>query len=149
MSVYLPELLNYLKDSFDVKQRIRFDVDIKDVRLDISKAIPIGLILNEAVTNSIKYAFPGGSRGEINIRMERIAKNRIRLSIADNGTGLPANWDKMQRSSIGLKLMKGLTEDIRGKFSIDGLNGTSIVVEFLEELFSFEPEKKKILELQS
>ena len=107
------------------------------------------MILNEAVTNSIKYAFPDNSTGEITIKMERTTGNRIRLSIADNGIGLPTTWNTMQRSSLGLKLMKGLTEDIRGKFSIDSLNGTRITVEFIEELFSFEPEKKKILELQS
>ena len=151
MSVYLPELLNYLRDSYDIRQRIRFVSDIEDIRLDISKAIPVGLILNEAVTNSVKYAFPENKSGEINIRMERLTKNKIRLSIADNGIGLPPNWDKVQKNSLGLKLMKGLTEDIRGKLLIENLNGTKVTVEFLEELFLYEPgkEKFKTLELQS
>lgn len=148
MAVYLPELLNYLRDSYDLKQRIQFVVDIKDIQLDISKAIPVGLIVNEAVTNSIKYAFPGNRTGAINISMGKITKNRIRLSISDNGVGMPSAWDNAQRNSFGLKLMKGLSDDIRGKFLVDNSNGTMITIEFIEQLFSHEPEQNKVLELQ-
>lgn len=150
MMLYLPELLEYLRDSFDIKQRIQITTAIRDIHLDISKAIPVGLILNEAVTNAIKYAFPGGRRGEIKISMERIADKRIRLSISDNGIGIPDNWNKMQRDSLGLRLMKGLSDDVRGDFRIENTGGTQITLEFREELFSFEPRKiKKILEPNS
>jgi two-component system, sensor histidine kinase PdtaS len=135
MSTYLPELLHYLRNSFDVRQRIYFTVDIKDIHLDISKAIPVGLILNEAVTNSIKYAFPRPGNGAIDISMERVAENRIRLCIADNGIGLPSHWDTVQGNSLGLKLMRGLSEDIRGEFLIENANGTKIVIEFPEDIF--------------
>ena len=141
MMLYLPELLEYLRDSFDIKQQIQITTDIRDIHLDISKAIPVGLILNEAVTNAIKYAFPGDRRGEISIGMERIADKRIRLSIADNGIGIPGNWNKMQRDSLGLRLMKGLSDDVRGDFYIENTGGTKITLEFQEELFSFEPRK--------
>jgi two-component sensor histidine kinase len=143
MMLYLPELLEYLRDSFDIKQQIQITTDIRDIHLDISKAIPVGLILNEAVTNAIKYAFPNSRRGEITIGMERIADKRIRLSIADNGIGMPGNWNKMQRDSLGLRLMKGLSDDVRGDFSINNTNGTRITVEFQEELFYFEPGKAR------
>ena len=151
MMLYLPELLEYLRDSFDIKQQIQITTDIRDIHLDISKAIPVGLILNEAVTNAIKYAFPNGRRGEITIGMERIADKRIRLSIADNGIGIPGNWNKMQRDSLGLRLMKGLSDDVRGDFHIENAGGTKITLEFQEELFSFEPRKarKKIEEPNS
>jgi two-component sensor histidine kinase len=152
MMLYLPELLDYLRDSFDIKQQIQITTDIRDdIHLDISKAIPVGLILNEAVTNAIKYAFPGGRRGEITISMERIADKRIRLSIADNGIGIPGNWNKKQRDSLGLRLMKGLSDDVRGDFHIENTDGTKITLEFQEELFSFEPRKarKKIGEPNS
>jgi two-component sensor histidine kinase len=151
MMLYLPELIEYLRDSFDIKHQIQITTDIRDIHLDISKAIPAGLILNEAVTNAIKYAFPGGRRGEITIGMERIPGKRIRLSIADNGIGIPGNWNEMQRDSLGLRLMKGLSDDVRGDFNIENTNGTKIIVEFQEELFSFEPRKarKKIPEMNS
>ena len=143
MMLYLPELIDYLRDSFDIKQQIKITTEIRDIYLDISKAIPVGLILNEAVTNAIKYAFPGDRRGEITIGMERIADKRIRLSIADNGIGIPDNWNKMQRDSLGLRLMKGLSDDVRGDFNIENTGGTKITLEFQEELFSFEPRKAR------
>jgi two-component system, sensor histidine kinase PdtaS len=151
MMLYLPELLEYLRDSFDIKQQIQITTDIRDIHLDISKAIPVGLILNEAVTNAIKYAFPGDRRGQITISMERIADKRIKLSIADNGIGIPDNWNKIQRNSLGLRLMKGLSDDVRGNFNLENTNGTTITLEFQEELFSFEPRKtrKNILEPNS
>jgi two-component system, sensor histidine kinase PdtaS len=141
MQAYLTELMDYLRDSFDVKQRIQLIADIKDIHLDISKAIPVGLILNEAVTNSIKYAFPDGKKGEITIRMERISENRIRLVIADNGIGIPDDWNKLQRDSLGLKLMKGLSDDVRGKLWIENVHGTKITLAFDEDLLSYEPQK--------
>ncbi len=152
MSVYLPDLLNYLRDSFDTRQRIRFRSDIENIRLDISVAVPIGLILNEAITNSIKYAFPQNASGEINIQMIKIAGKMIRLSIADNGIGLPPDWNDMLNNSLGLKLMKGLSEDIHGRFSIVSKEGTKVVIEFGEELIPNEMrnrERMEIRELQS
>ena len=149
MSVYLPDLLNYLRDSFDTRQRIRFRSDIENIRLDISVAVPIGLILNEAITNSIKYAFPQNASGEINIQMIKVARKMIRLSIADNGVGLPPDWNNILNNSLGLKLMQGLSDDIHGRFSIVNKDGTKVVIEFGEtgkELRSqnYRHEKKNI-----
>src|SRR5260221_1306195 len=138
MSWYLPDLLNYLLDSFDTRQRIRFRSDIENIRLDVSMAIPIGLILNEAITNSIKYAFPQNADGEINIQMIKTGGKMVRLSIADNGIGLPSDWNKMLNNSLGLKLMKGLSEDIHGRFSIINNEGTKVVIEFEEEFIPNE-----------
>jgi two-component sensor histidine kinase len=147
MSVYLPELIDYLRDSFDVHQRIRFRCIIEDIQLDISKAIPIGLILNEAVTNSIKYAFPGNAYGEIQVEMTRTENNLISLSVKDNGIGLPVDWKKIQKNSLGLKLMGGLSEDIHGKFSIERMNGTEIKVEFPGDLVVKELKKKANIQM--
>ena len=152
MAVYLPELIDYLRDSFDAHQRIRFRSDIENIQLDISKAIPVGLILNESITNAIKYAFPGNAYGEIEIQMKRTENNRISLYVKDNGIGLPFDWEKIQKNSLGLKLMKGLSEDIHGKFSIEQINGTKVKIEFPGELVITESKKKEntqIAELQS
>ena len=142
MAVYLPELIDYLRDSFDVQHRIRFRTNIESIQLDISKAIPIGLIVNEAVTNSIKYAFPGNAYGEIQIDVKAGDKNLIFLDIRDNGIGLPSNWESVQTNSLGLKLMRGLSEDIHGTFSIVQMNGTKVEVVFPGELVIKEPKKK-------
>lgn len=130
MSIYLPELVEYLKDSFATGQRIRIRSRVDDIELDLSKAIPLALILNEAITNSIKYAFPANRSGDIQIELRKTMRDKLRLTITDNGVGLPDNWDKLQKNSLGLKLMKGLTEDIRGSFTIEGTFGTRIVIEF-------------------
>ena len=147
LAVYLAELIDYLRDSFDVHHRIRFRTNIENILLDISKAIPIGLIVNEAVTNSIKYAFPGNAYGEIQIDVKAGDKNLISLDIRDNGIGLPLNWESIQTNSLGLKLMRGLSEDIYGKFSIKQMNGTRVKVEFPGELVIKEPKKKEKIQI--
>jgi two-component sensor histidine kinase len=84
MSVYLPELVSYLHDSFDAGKYIHFSLEVDPVQLSVSQAIPLALVLNEAITNSIKYAFPGNRRGEISIKMRQTGEN-IELVIMDNG----------------------------------------------------------------
>jgi two-component sensor histidine kinase len=130
MAVYLPELLTYLRDSFDLKGHVRFDSQIDHISLDISQAIPIALILNEAITNSIKYAFPDGASGEIRIRMIRTEGGKIMLEVADNGIGLPAHWESLQQDSLGLRLIRGLSDDINARLQISSGPGTSIRLEF-------------------
>ncbi|HEX2628070.1 MAG TPA: sensor histidine kinase, partial [Chitinophagaceae bacterium] len=133
MSVYLPELVEYLADSFEVRQRIRFQLDIASISVDVSQAVPIGLILNEAITNSIKYAFPNDGRNEIKIVMHYLDDGQVQLRIADNGIGLSADFRDGKIGSLGIKLMKGLTEDIGGCFTIENDNGTSITVQFSKD----------------
>lgn len=140
MSVYLPELVEYLKDSFDTGQRIRIRSHVDDVQLDLSKAIPVALILNEAITNSIKYAFPHNKQGEVHIELRKTITDKLKLSIRDNGIGLPDNWEEIQKNSLGLKLIRGLTEDLRGSFTIESSFGTKIIIEFPGSLVS-QPSK--------
>lgn len=135
MAVYLPELISYLSDSYDTGHRINFNSRFDNIQLDISQAIPVGLILNEAITNAIKYAFPGKANGDISIQMTRSGEKNILLSIADNGIGLPADWAIIQKNSLGLKLMKGLSDDLRAKFTVNSEKGTTITLEFQKELF--------------
>ncbi|MFC3562844.1 sensor histidine kinase [Pedobacter jamesrossensis] len=140
MAVYLPELLSYLSDSFDANKRIRFSLDIDKISLGISHAIPIALIVNEAVTNSIKYAFVEKLSGMITINMKR-SKQKIKLVIADDGIGIPEEIDNMHSESLGLKLMNGLSGDINANIHIENDNGTRITLDFdlepLENDFAF------------
>jgi two-component sensor histidine kinase len=131
MGQYLPELINYLKSSFSSK-KISFNFqEIADVDIDVSQAIPIGLIVNEAVSNAIKYAFPQErNTGEIRITLQQAADQQLVLLIRDNGIGLPSGFDTTAAGGLGLRLMKGLTEDIGGIFSIDSASGTTITVSF-------------------
>jgi two-component system, sensor histidine kinase PdtaS len=95
----------------------------------VSRAIPLALIINEAVTNSIKYAFPDGRKGEIYISLEVLA-GEVRLEVADNGIGLSPKAGASGSDSLGIDLMKGLSTDIGGKISFANKSGTNIVVTF-------------------
>jgi two-component sensor histidine kinase len=129
MSVYLPELLDYLTESFDTGRKIRFRRDIEPLKLGVSQAIPIALIVNEAVTNSIKYAFIAGKQGMITVSMHE-KDGKINLVISDDGIGIDPVLINTVSTSMGLKLMKGLTEDIEGDIHFIHDNGTRIMISF-------------------
>ncbi|MFD1604362.1 sensor histidine kinase [Flavobacterium artemisiae] len=130
MPSYIFELTEYLKDSFDTGQSIRFILDIDNFDLPLSHSIPIGLIFNEAITNSIKYAFPNGKTKEIKISLKSDSDKRIVLTIHDNGIGLPKDFDPYNNPSLGIQLMHGLSEDIKGLFTIENDNGTKMILVF-------------------
>jgi two-component sensor histidine kinase len=129
MAVYIPELIKYLKDSFDNADKINFIVKIDQVNLDASVAIPVGLIINEALTNSIKHAFPNGRHGDISISLLE-QDGSLRLVLADNGIGMDNNEIKANPVSLGLQLIKGLTKEIHGKLSFKNNPGIEITVLF-------------------
>jgi two-component sensor histidine kinase len=133
MQLYIGELVEYLRDFFDTGQRIRFDTQIEAIALDVSYAVPLGLILNEAITNGIKYAFPLGREGLITIAFKHRYGHRYLLSVSDNGVGLPANFDSKQTHSLGMSLMRGLSEEIDGSFSLESHQGTALFIDFVYE----------------
>lgn len=130
MGVYIPELVDYLKDSFVTRTRIVFVMDIAPAALDVTQAIPLGLIINEAVTNIFKHAFPGRDRGQVHLSLKELGKDELLLDIADNGVGLQADPDLFPQNSLGLNLMKGLCRDFNGRYTIESNEGTHIQVIF-------------------
>jgi two-component system, sensor histidine kinase PdtaS len=130
MSHYIRELVSYLADSFNTGERISFDLDIQPLKMDVSQAVPLGLILNEAITNAIKYAFPGNRKGVITISLSGSLDNHCLLRIADNGIGMPAKPDSKRPGSLGMSLMAGLSEDLEGKFFMENGSGTTINISF-------------------
>lgn len=133
MSVYIRELVSYLSDSFSTGQRICFELDIEPLEMDVSQAVPVGLILNEAITNSIKYAFPEGRDGAISISLRSTEDHRLLLGVSDNGIGMPKDYDGEKQGSLGMRLMQGLTEDLEGQFSISVDHGTRIMISFAHD----------------
>lgn len=130
MPEYIHELVGYLEHSFGIQQKVNFSLDIDNLQLELSYALPIGLILNEAITNAIKHAFTGKEDATIIVRLKRQPFNQCFLLIADTGRGLPADFNSKQSHSMGMSLMQGLTEDINGAFSIRNNNGTEINISF-------------------
>ena len=140
MSLYIHELVSYLADSFNTGQRVRFEYDIEPLQMDISQAIPLGLILNEAITNSIKYAFPDNREGVVNITLSSTSPDHYLLVISDNGIGIPSHLKNKKVGSLGMSLMAGLSEDLDGSFSIENNNGTVIRILFVHDMSVKRPD---------
>ena len=111
MSTYIHELVGYLSNCFNTGTRILFKMEIESLIFNLSHSLPIGLILNEAITNSIKYAFPNGRDGVIAITLKKVKSDSYFLRVADDGIGMPGDFDYRKSSSMGISLMVGLSED--------------------------------------
>jgi two-component sensor histidine kinase len=129
MADYLPEFIGYLRDSFGRPAHIHFHLDIESLKLGVSQAIPVALIVNEAVTNSIKYAFPGKRPGEIAIRLRQVGE-QIELTASDNGIGIDPSMKCAELNTLGIELMKGLSREIKGTIAIETDRGTRIILIF-------------------
>jgi len=132
MSIYLREIISYLRDSFVTDENITFNLDLDLIQLDVSQAVPLGLIVNEAVTNAVKYAFPQHKTGTIDISLKRSGGGECHLRIADNGVGLPSGFDSSQNKSLGISLIKGLSRTLQADLSIGSGAGTKIELTFVD-----------------
>jgi two-component sensor histidine kinase len=126
MRDYIYELAAYLLDASD-RPEITINQRIDAIELNIAQCVPVGLILNEAITNALRFAFPAAGRssapetaGVIDITMHQSADGRITLIIADNGIGLPPDFDPERDSAMGLQLIKTLGEQLDGEAIIEG-----------------------------
>ena len=128
---YLRSLAERLISSYSVFDNIQLHLDTAPLMLSINTAIPCGLIVNEILTNSIKYAFPHERKGDIFIKLD-VADAKIFLKISDNGIGLPADIDFKKIKSLGLKLIQILIDQIDGNMEITSDNGTSFSLSFSE-----------------
>jgi two-component system, sensor histidine kinase PdtaS len=126
MPEYIQELINYLKISFLDGQSIWFDLSIDPVRIDVSDAVPLGLIINEGVTNAIKHAFVNACNNTILIELQK-RECELTLTVRDNGKGFTTG-DK--NDSFGLLLMNGLAEELGGELEMLNDDGTIIRVSY-------------------
>jgi PAS domain S-box-containing protein len=106
----------------DPKQ-IRLNIDVKDISLDINRAIPVGLIMNELIANAFKHAFPNGRSGEITITGRHTSAG-ITLSVQDNGVGLPDGLDWRNTQTLGLRLVLTLIRQVKGSIELNRTGGT-------------------------
>jgi len=127
MKTYLADFVAYLEESFGSPEHIRIMLDADEIKLSAGQAIPIGLIVNEAITNAFKYAFPGEKDGEIRVKL-KCTGEQIYFSVADNGIGF--TQEEKEVNSLGLELIKGLALDLRGELVLETSNGTTIQIRF-------------------
>ncbi len=130
MSWYMYELINYIRECYSSENKIKFTVNAEKVFLDVAQAVPMGLIINEAVINTTKYAFPDDKKGEVIVSFKNTGNDNYELIISDNGVGLPAGFDMDATESLGMNLMRGLTDQLDGNFSIENNNGLKITITF-------------------
>jgi len=133
MSSYIQDLVSYLESSFTSAKGIYFQMDIDETSLDVSQAVPLGLILNEAITNAVKYAFPGGRRGTIAITLRHQGARNVLLKISDNGVGLPPDFDLAANNSLGMQLIRLFAEQLEAELFFQGSDGVEISLLFKQE----------------
>lgn len=124
---YLSKLTQELAYTFGVSSNIEIQLDVDDMLIDVSTIVPIGLIINELVTNSMKYAFPDQSSGKITIALSE-SDHKLNLMVKDNGIGY--NPDNKRTGSFGLTLIKALTKQLDGDMEIKFDPGTEINITF-------------------
>ncbi|WP_206756845.1 PAS domain S-box protein, partial [Planktothrix sp. FACHB-1355] len=127
---YVQSLAASLFSSYGVSGNIVIESKINQFFLDIDTAIPCGLILNELISNSLKYAFPGNAQGKIEVEFYVEENKNNVLIFKDNGIGLPADFDIETATSLGLKLVKRLVSQLDGTIDIDTSNGTQFRIAF-------------------
>ncbi|MEW6469239.1 MAG: PAS domain S-box protein [Bacteroidota bacterium] len=129
-SEYVSNLTQNLVHSYEVMEgKIELDLDIDPIFLNLDQSIPCGLIINELISNSLKYAFRGRKRGKITVRIKSRGE-RISMLISDNGVGLPKKVDFRNTDSLGLQLVVTLTEQIGGAIKLDRKKGTKFAISF-------------------
>jgi two-component sensor histidine kinase/HAMP domain-containing protein len=134
----LPDFISHLSQellsSFGVSaDQVLLKLDLEPMTLDVNCTIPCGLIINELITNSLKYAFAEGKKGGIEIMLKMLEHQRVFLSVCDDGPGLPAGTNWKHSHSSGMRLIHILSEQLKGEYKLKNDNGTCFELIFREE----------------
>jgi two-component sensor histidine kinase len=131
---YLKGLCQQLSRTFaSPPGNIQLHLNLASIRLEIDRAIPCGLLVNELVSNAFKHAFPGGRSGEVRVELHALTDGTgWQLRVADNGVGLPPGFALDDLTSLGLKLVSDLTRQLGARLEIGAGPGTVFEVEFKE-----------------
>jgi two-component sensor histidine kinase len=126
--IYIRTLMENVQKAYD-RPNIMLSQNVEDISLRADISFPIGLIINEFVTNSYKYAFPNNERGVISISL-KVDRENYQLNLADNGKGLPVGFDIDKLDSFGMETIKLLTVEYKGTFKFSGSDGTRMDITF-------------------
>lgn len=128
MRSYIPDLCLHLSDTFDGEERVKNEYDIRVEKLDVEFGIPLGLILNELVTNAYKYAFPDDRSGVIKISLYENANSKLCLEVADNGVGKSAALQSAHSTSFGTDLVHILAKKLKAEITTKDENGHLVLL---------------------
>ncbi|HOU84049.1 MAG TPA: PocR ligand-binding domain-containing protein [Spirochaetota bacterium] len=126
---YLEDLVKAIVENFPEKSKISIYQNIEDFQMNAKTVFLIGTIVNELITNSLKYAFSGKDCGLLSITLSK-HNNGIELIVSDNGSGFPNNFDPDKSNGFGLTLIKMLTKQLQGNFSAENNNGSICTLRF-------------------
>ncbi|MFC1769647.1 histidine kinase dimerization/phosphoacceptor domain -containing protein [Nitrospirota bacterium] len=134
-SKYIDRFVSMLFHNYKIQpNHIKLKCDIQDnIILDVETMIPLGLIINELVSNALKYAFPDDMRGELSISLKVTKDSSYELLIKDTGVGLPDDFDMKQEKSLGVRIINILTTQIYGFLEVSNNNGAEFKITFTED----------------
>jgi len=137
LSLYLEKLVDNLFQTYRLGNTdINLNMDVEEnTFIDMDTAVPLGIIVNELVSNSLKHAFPGRDKGEIRIKFRREENesdegNRFTLTVSDDGVGFPDNFDFKDIGSLGFQLVTILVDQLDGELELKSKNGTEYTIRF-------------------
>ncbi|WP_321423629.1 sensor histidine kinase [uncultured Methanobacterium sp.] len=134
-SEYIRSLTRDIFNTYNTSRgRIQLQMDVQNIMVDVNSAVPLGLIINELVTNSLKYAFPNDQEGIIRIQFHKEGDCYL-LEVGDNGVGIPDDFDILKSDSLGMLLVNSLTSQIQGELELKREKGTTFIIRFREDLF--------------
>ncbi len=128
---YIGQLVAYLFRAYGVStSRVRMKTRIEDLRFEVDMAVPCGLIVNELVSNSLKYAFPDGRQGEIHIDFKKGPGERATMVVGDDGIGFPPGVSLLNTRTLGLRLVRSLAQQLGGEAELENRSGAQVVIQF-------------------
>lgn len=130
MKDYFLNLSEGILDTFNADNKVKIECAMNNLDLDVDTAVPIGLIVNELLTNALKYAFPDDKKGLISISLEKTKDNHLKLKVADNGIGKVEGLAP-KGTGFGTQLVSLLTQQLNGKMTERNKNGTLLEFDFL------------------
>jgi two-component sensor histidine kinase len=144
---YLRGLASELAAAFSSSDAIRIEVDAeKGLMLPSDQGVTLGLLVTELVLNALKHAFKGRDGGRVRIGLERAEGASVRLTVEDDGTGIPPAEARSSASGLGMKLLDGFLRQLRGTLSLEGPAGARFVVLFpAEQVNGSKPSNNKSL----
>jgi two-component system, sensor histidine kinase PdtaS len=126
MTEYIKMLSNHLFQSYNIRpEKIQLHTNIQDLNLHTDTAIPLGMILNELISNSLKYAFKEKEEGDIWVTMKR-NNGELLLQVKDNGVGLKNGFNPENTSTFGYEIINAFAQKLKARINIDGSNGTDV-----------------------
>ena len=125
---YLSKLVDSLMKSYQIgDNRIEVEKDIAQMNLDVDTAIPLALIINELISNALKYAFPGEEAGAVKISLQEDNRELV-LTVEDNGVGLTGHFNVEENKSLGYKLIDLFSKKLEGTLDIVSEEGTKVIL---------------------